>query len=110
MIFNNISQQISRIENFNSTIDFFKVSIKSFFPEIFHTNCKMIVTTFERSNTPGHIPLKTNELRSLVNNFRKAISEGEVDYEQSNETSIAGRARADDVSIWEKRYIPRLYQ
>jgi len=30
--------------------------------------------------------------------------DGTVDYEQSNETSIASRARAEGVSIWEKTY------
>jgi N-acyl-D-aspartate/D-glutamate deacylase len=44
-----------------------------------------------------------NFLALAEKNFRLSVN-GKVDYEQTSETSIAGLARKDGVSVWEKAY------
>jgi len=56
------------------------------------------------SSVPPIVDMLIAQFDQLAEKIFKLDHEGEVDYEQGNETSIAGRARADGVSIWEKVY------
>ena len=56
------------------------------------------------SSVPPLVDIMISQFDELAEKIFKLDYDGEVDYEQGNETSIAGRARADGVSIWEKAY------
>ncbi|GAA6139064.1 amidohydrolase family protein [Arenicella sp. 4NH20-0111] len=56
------------------------------------------------SSVPPLVDMMIAQFPELAEKIFKLDYDGEVDYEQGNETSIAGRARADEVSIWEKVY------
>lgn len=56
------------------------------------------------SSVPPLVDMMIEQYPQLAEKIFKLDYEGTVDYEQCNETSIAGRARADGVSIWEKTY------
>ncbi len=56
------------------------------------------------SAVPPLVDLMIAQYDDLSEKIFKLDYHGEVDYEQGNETSIAGRARTDGVSIWEKTY------
>lgn len=56
------------------------------------------------SAIPPLVDLMIQEFEGLAEKIFKLDLNGKVDYEQGNDTSIAGMARADGVSIWEKTY------
>lgn len=56
------------------------------------------------SSVPPLVDIMIAQYPELAEKIFKLDCDGEVDYEQGNETSIAGRARADGVSLWEKTY------
>lgn len=56
------------------------------------------------SSVPPLVDMMIAQYPELAEKIFKLDYAGEVDYEQGNDTSIAGRARADSVSIWEKTY------
>ncbi len=56
------------------------------------------------SSVPPLVDMMIEQYPQLAEKIFKLDYEGRVDYEQGNDTSIAGRARADGVSIWEKTY------
>lgn len=56
------------------------------------------------SSVPPLVDIMIAQFPDLAEKIFKLDCDGEVDYEQGNETSIAGRARAGGVSIWEMVY------
>lgn len=56
------------------------------------------------SAVPPLVDIMIGQFTQLAEKNFKLDNDGEVDYEQGNETSIAGKARRDGVSIWEKTY------
>jgi len=56
------------------------------------------------SSIPPLVDMMIGEYSELAEKNFKLDHDGEVDYEQGSDTSIAGRARAEGVSIWEKTY------
>jgi N-acyl-D-aspartate/D-glutamate deacylase len=56
------------------------------------------------SSVPPLVDLMIGQFEQLAEKNFKLDNDGDVDYEQGNETSIAGKARRDGVSIWEKTY------
>jgi N-acyl-D-aspartate/D-glutamate deacylase len=62
------------------------------------------------SFVPPLVDIMISQFPELAEKMFKLDNEGVVDYEQSNETSIAGKARHDGVSVWEKAYDIMLQQ
>lgn len=58
----------------------------------------------EGSSVPPMVDMMIAQYPQLAEKLFKLDIDGVVDYEQSNETSIAGQARRDGVSVWEKAY------
>ncbi|MEM7359611.1 MAG: amidohydrolase family protein [Pseudomonadota bacterium] len=56
------------------------------------------------SPVPPLVDLMIGQFPELAEKMFKLDNEGEVDYEQGNESSIGGKARRDNVSVWEKAY------
>lgn len=56
------------------------------------------------SPVPPMVDLMIADFESIAEKLFKLDYTGVVDYEQTSETSIAGLARRDGVSIWEKAY------
>lgn len=56
------------------------------------------------SPVPPLVDLMIGQFPELAEKMFKLDNEGEVDYEQGNESSIGGKARRDSVSVWEKAY------
>lgn len=56
------------------------------------------------SSVPPMVDMMISQFPELAEKLFKLDHEGVVDYEQSNDTSIASRARKDGVSVWEKIY------
>lgn len=56
------------------------------------------------SSVPPLADMMIAQYPQLAEKFFKLDHQGVVDYEQNSETSIAGMARADGVSVWEKTY------
>lgn len=56
------------------------------------------------SSVPPLVDMMIAQFPELAEKNFKLDRDGEVDYEQGNETSIAGMARRDGVSVWEKAY------
>ena len=56
------------------------------------------------SSVPPLVDMMIGQFEQLAEKNFKLDHDGEVDYEQGNETSIAGKARRDGVSVWEKAY------
>jgi len=56
------------------------------------------------SSVPPMVDMMIAQFPELAEKMFKLDHDGMVDYEQSNETSIAGKARRDGVSVWEKVY------
>jgi len=56
------------------------------------------------SFVPPLVDIMIGQFPELAEKMFQLDNDGEVDYEQSNETSIAGKARRDGVSVWEKAY------
>jgi N-acyl-D-aspartate/D-glutamate deacylase len=56
------------------------------------------------SSVPPLVDIMIGQFEQLAEKNFKLDNDGEVDYEQGNETSLAGKARRDGVSIWEKTY------
>lgn len=56
------------------------------------------------SSVPPLVDVMISDFPMLAEKLFKLDIDGVVDYEQGNETSIAGMARKDGVSIWEKAY------
>ena len=56
------------------------------------------------SFVPPLVDIMIGQFPQLAEKMFKLDNDGEVDYEQSNETSIAGKARRDNMSVWEKAY------
>jgi len=53
---------------------------------------------------PPLVDMMIAQFPELAEKHFKLDDDGTVDYEQSNDTSIAGKARRDGVSVWEKAY------
>ncbi|MFT4630936.1 MAG: N-acyl-D-aspartate/D-glutamate deacylase, partial [Dinoroseobacter sp.] len=62
------------------------------------------------SFVPPLVDIMISQFPELAEKMFKLDNEGVVDYEQSNETSIAGKARRDGLSVWEKAYDIMLQQ
>ena len=56
------------------------------------------------SFVPPLVDIMISQFPDLAEKMFKLDNEGVVDYEQTNETSIAGKARRDGLSVWEKAY------
>jgi len=56
------------------------------------------------SSVPPMVDLMISQFPQLAEKLFKLDLDGIVDYEQGNDTSIAGMARRDGVSVWEKVY------
>ena len=56
------------------------------------------------SFVPPMVDIMISQFPQLAEKLFKLDLDGVVDYEQNNETSIAGMARCDGVSVWEKVY------
>jgi N-acyl-D-aspartate/D-glutamate deacylase len=56
------------------------------------------------SPVPPLVDMMIAQYPQLAEKMFKLELNGKVDYEQGNETSIAGMARAEGVSLWEKTY------
>lgn len=56
------------------------------------------------SSVPPMVDLLIDQLTQLAEKMFKLDHQGVVDYEQGRDTSIAARARHDQVSVWEKMY------
>ncbi len=56
------------------------------------------------SSVPPLVDIMIASYPTLAEKVFKLDHQGQVDYEQDSITSVAGRARADGVSIWEKTY------
>ncbi len=56
------------------------------------------------SFVPPLVDIMISQFPDLAEKMFKLDNDGTVDYEQSNETSIAGKARRDGISVWEKAY------
>ena len=58
----------------------------------------------EGSSVPPMVDVMISQFPQLAEKLFKLDLNGVVDYEQGYDTSIAGMARRDDVSVWEKVY------
>jgi N-acyl-D-aspartate/D-glutamate deacylase len=58
----------------------------------------------EGSAVPPMVDVMIAQFPAMAEKFFKLDHEGVVDYEQSNDTSIAGKARKEGLSVWEKTY------
>ena len=56
------------------------------------------------SFVPPLVDIMIAQFPELAEKMFKLDNDGTVDYEQSNATSIAGKARVDGISVWEKAY------
>lgn len=56
------------------------------------------------SSVPPLVDMMIEQFPELAEKLFQLDYQGAVDYEQSNATSIASRARKDGVSVWEKAY------
>lgn len=56
------------------------------------------------SSVPPLVDMMIGQFPELAEKLFQLDYQGTVDYEQSNDTSIASRARKDGVSVWEKAY------
>lgn len=56
------------------------------------------------SSVPPLVDMMIAQFPQLAEKLFKLDNEGDVDYEQGNESSIAGKARREGVSVWEKAY------
>ncbi len=56
------------------------------------------------SPVPPMVDLMISRYEEIAEKLFKLDHQGVVDYEQGNDTSIAGRARAAGVSVWEQAY------
>ena len=56
------------------------------------------------SPVPPLVDLMISQFPQLAEKMFKLDNEGVVDYEQTSESSIAGKARQEGVSVWEKAY------
>ncbi len=63
---------------------------------------KPIPLAREGSSVPPLVDLMISQYPMLAEKNFKLDFAGKIDYEQTNETSIAAQARADNVSVWEK--------
>ncbi|MFT5611400.1 MAG: N-acyl-D-aspartate/D-glutamate deacylase [Polaribacter sp.] len=62
------------------------------------------------SFVPPLVDIMISQFPELAEKMFKLDNQGVVDYEQSNDTSIAGKARRDGLSVWEKAYDIMLQQ
>ena len=58
----------------------------------------------EGSPVPPMVDMMIADFEQIAEKLFKLNHNGTVDYEQTSETSIAGMARADGVSVWDKAY------
>jgi len=56
------------------------------------------------SSVPPMVDIMIAQFEQLAEKLFSLDNDGVVDYEQSNQTSIAAKARARDVSVWEQVY------
>ena len=56
------------------------------------------------SSVPPLVDMMIGQFPELAEKMFKLDNQGEVDYEQDNESSIAGKARREGISVWEKAY------
>ena len=56
------------------------------------------------SSVPPLVDMMIAQFPTLAEKLFKLDHEGVVDYEQNSETSIAGKARREGISVWEKAY------
>ena len=56
------------------------------------------------SSVPPMVDMMISRYEEIAEKLFKLDHQGVVDYEQGNDTSIAGRARAAGVSVWEQAY------
>ncbi|MBT8115398.1 MAG: amidohydrolase family protein, partial [Arenicella sp.] len=56
------------------------------------------------SSVPPMVDMMIGQFEALAEKLFKLDNDGRVDYEQGNETSLAGKARAAGVDIWNKTY------